>query len=61
MATFKIKGTAIEELPELEIEAETLEEAQKRYEDMYENNEIDSEGYYMEYEGEELDEDDEEY
>jgi hypothetical protein len=49
---FKIKGNVIEELPEMEIEAETREEAEGKYGDMYENEEIDSDGYFIDFDSE---------
>lgn len=61
---FKIRGTIIEELPEIEIEAETIEEAKEKYDSMYQSEDIESEGYEImfedEIEEEEIDSSDEE-
>jgi hypothetical protein len=63
MEKFKIKGTIIEELPELEIEAENIDEAEEKYTAKYEKGEIESEGFIIDFENEDEDdfeEDDEE-
>ena len=54
---FKIKGTIIEELPELEIEANSKEEAEKIYEEKYDNDEIEGE-LYLEFDEEDSDRED---
>ncbi len=53
MAIFKIKGTVIEELPEIEIEAENLEEARQKYSEMYEDAEIEGEFFDIDFGDEE--------
>jgi hypothetical protein len=57
MAKFKVKGTVMEELPEVEIEAKDLEEAQQKYEELYSEDKIESDGFIIDYGYEEQDED----
>lgn len=52
MGIFKIKGTAIEELPELEIEASSLEEAQDKYLKKFEEGEIEGECFEIDFDDE---------
>jgi hypothetical protein len=51
MPKFKLKGTVIEELPEIEIDAENLEEAQEKYCELYEEDEIESDGFEIVFDG----------
>ncbi|MDO8517578.1 MAG: hypothetical protein Q7S33_05630 [Nanoarchaeota archaeon] len=44
MEKFKLKGTVIEELPEMEIEAENRDEAEEKYLALYQDNKIEGEG-----------------
>jgi len=46
---FKLKATVIEELPEAEIEAETREEAEEKYSQMYELGELEGEFYDIDF------------
>ncbi|VVB78527.1 Uncharacterised protein [uncultured archaeon] len=57
---FKLKGTIIEELPEVEIEADTLEEAKEKYNELYEIEKIEGEGYEIVFDDEFEDTDEEE-
>jgi hypothetical protein len=49
MTKYKIKGYAVEELTEIEIEAASEEEAKSIYEEKYFNSELVGEGTYIEY------------
>ena len=46
---FKLKATVIEELHEAEIEAETQEEAEEKYSQMYELGELEGEFYDIDF------------
>ena len=59
MPKFKIQATVMEELPEMEIEADTLEEAKEKYEELYEEGKVESEEYSILFSDEEFDEDEE--
>ena len=54
------KGTIIEELPEVEIEAEDREEAEEKYNKMYEQGKIESEGFEIDFDDEDDVDNDEE-
>ncbi|MEK6918677.1 MAG: hypothetical protein AABW73_01430 [Nanoarchaeota archaeon] len=59
MEKYKIKAIITEELPEREIEAESKEEAEEKYMQMFENGEINGEEYEVDFgDGDEDEEDD---
>ena len=60
MKKFRLKGTIIEELPEVEIEAEDREEAEEKYNKMYEQGKIESEGFEIDFDDEDDVDNDEE-
>ena len=50
---FKIRGTAIEDLPEMEIEANTKEEAQDKYCNLYASGDLEGEEFDIDFGDEE--------
>ena len=59
MEKFILKATITEELPEVEIEAETREEAEEKYIDLYTEGEIEAETFTYDFNADEADEEEE--